>query len=92
MTMSPEDVARRLRAELDAVPVPERPWAAVRPALARRRHKRRAMGAVAAVAVVVLVAGLGLAAARVIGAGPGLARRVTTCSRRTPEQAGGRRG
>jgi hypothetical protein len=71
MTMSPEDVARRLRAELDAVPVPERPWAAVRPALARRRHKRRAMGAVAAVAVVVLVAGLGLAAARVIGAGPG---------------------
>ena len=26
MTMSAEDVARRLRVELDGVPVPERPW------------------------------------------------------------------
>src|SRR5215472_16468257 len=71
MTMSPEDVARRLRAELDSVPVPERPWAAVRPALVRRRHRRRVMETVAAAAAVVLVAGLSVAAARVLGAGPG---------------------
>jgi len=68
--MSPEDVARRLRAELDAVPVPERPWAAVRPALVRRRASRRVMEAAAAAAAVVLVAGLGVAAARVFGASP----------------------
>lgn len=68
MTMSPEEVARRLRAELDAVPVPERPWAAVRPALARRRARHRVMEAVAAAAAVVLIAGLTVAAARVFGA------------------------
>jgi len=71
MTMSAEDVARRLRAELDGVPVPERPWAAVRPALVRRRHRRRVMEAVAAAAAVVLAAGLSVAAAGVFGAGPG---------------------
>ena len=70
MTMSPEDVARRLRAELDAVPVPERPWAAVRPALVRRRASRRVMEAAAAAAAVVLIAGLSVAAARVFGAIP----------------------
>lgn len=68
--MSPEDVARRLRAELDAVPVPERPWVAVRPALARRRARHRVMEAVAAAAAVVLIAGFGVAAARVFGASP----------------------
>jgi len=71
MTMSAEDVARRLRVELDGVPVPERPWAAVRPALVRRRHSRRVMEAVAAAAAVVLVAALSVAAAGVFGAGPG---------------------
>jgi hypothetical protein len=71
MTMSPEDVARRLRAELDGVPVPERPWVAVRPALVRRRRRRRVMEAVAAGAAVVLVAGLSVAVAGVFGGGPG---------------------
>jgi hypothetical protein len=71
MTMSPEDVARLLRAELDGVPVPEQPWVAVRPALVRRRHRRRVMEAVAAAAAVVLVAGLSVAAAGVFGAGSG---------------------
>jgi len=71
MTMSPEDVTRRLRAELDGVPVPERPWAAVRLGLARRRARRRrraAAGAGAALGVV----GLAVALAVVLpGTGPG---------------------
>src|SRR5499427_2468862 len=71
MPMSPEAVARRLRAELDGVPVPERPWVAVRPVLVRRRHRRRVMEAVAAAVAVVLAAGLSVAAAGLFGAGPG---------------------
>ena len=58
MTMYPRCLARRLRARLDAVPVPERPWAAVcAPRVARRRARRRVMKAVAAAAAVVLIRG-----------------------------------
>jgi hypothetical protein len=71
MTMSPEDVTRRLRAELDSVPVPERPWAAVRLGLVRRRARRRRAAAAAAGAAVGVI---GLAAALAVvlpGTGPG---------------------
>jgi hypothetical protein len=64
MRMSPEDVARRLRAELDGVPVPEQPWAALRPALAQRRvrpHK-----AAAATGAALGVIGLAVALAVVL--------------------------
>jgi hypothetical protein len=71
MKMSPEDVARRLRAELDGVPVPERPWAGVRLELVRRRaRRRRSAGAAAGASLAVI----GLAVALAVGlpgTGPG---------------------
>jgi hypothetical protein len=71
MTMSPEDVTRRLRAELDGMPVSERPWAAVRPALVRRRARRRHKAAAAAGAALAVI-GLAVALAVVLPrTGPG---------------------
>ncbi len=56
MTMSPEDFARRLRATLDKVEVPERPWAAVRQQLIRRGRRRRLQGAAALAAALAVIA------------------------------------
>jgi sugar lactone lactonase YvrE len=66
MTMPPEDVGRRLRAELDSVPVPERPWAAVRPGLIRRRAGRRGRKAASAACAVLAVIGAATALAVVL--------------------------
>ena len=71
MTMSPQDVTRRLRAELDGVPVPERPWAAISQGLVRRRARRRRRAAAAAGAALGVVS-LAIALAVVLpSAGPG---------------------
>lgn len=60
-----------LRAELDSVPVAERPWAAVRLALARRRARRRRRAAATAGAALGVI-GLAVALAVVLPpAGPG---------------------
>lgn len=62
MTMSPEDFVRRLRATLDKVEVPERPWAGVRQQLIRRGRRRRLQGiapwtaALAVIAITVTLA------------------------------------
>ena len=56
MTMSPEDFARRLRATLDKVEVPQRPWAGVRRQLIRRGRRRRFRGIAALTAVSAVIA------------------------------------
>jgi hypothetical protein len=52
----PETLARRLHAELDELPVPERGWLIARPDLHRRLRRRRARRAVAATAGIAVVA------------------------------------
>lgn len=41
MTISPEELARRLRSALDSLPVPERPWAAAHAQIIQRQKTRR---------------------------------------------------
>ncbi len=61
MTISPEELAHRLRSTLDSLPVPERPWAAARAQVIQRRNNRRrkiAAAAGAALTVTGVVAAL----------------------------------
>lgn len=41
MTISPDELAERLRSALDSLPVPERPWAAAHAQIIQRRKTRR---------------------------------------------------
>jgi hypothetical protein len=66
MTMPAEDLARWLRAALDAVEVPERPWPAVRLQLIRRGRRRRLQGA--AVLVVLAVTAIAVTLVMVLPA------------------------
>lgn len=73
MTSAHEDLTQRLRAALDTLPVPERPWPSVKEQITRRRNRHRTAAAVTGAALAVTVIAVVLAVV--------LATRTSTPSR-----------
>ena len=76
MTSTHDDLAQRLRAALDTLPVPERPWTGVKEQITRRRTRRRAAAAVTGAALAVTVIAVAIPAGiGALGHSPGPAGR-----------------